>query len=112
MTSVPNEGIKVECMECPDPSVSLAEWNWKTSDRLVSNLLSKASYSNIDSEEVKDMVRAMGNSLSGPKGFIMKGQGRSIDVLRDDIQYGYKVEKEKPYKAWIKSKELPSCHAG
>jgi hypothetical protein len=106
MISTPNEWIKVECADLNLPAT---EWNWKTSETLMNNLLSSAGYTNLVAEEVKDIERAMNSSLGEPKGFIMKGQAQSIEVLRDDIQCGYKIEKSKPRNTWVNPKELSEC---
>jgi hypothetical protein len=106
MIATPNEWIKVECA---DLELSTTEWNWKTSEKVVGNLLTQAGYTGLVEVEVKDIARAMESALAGPKGFVMKGQGQSIEVLRADIEYGYKVEKNKPQNTWVNSRELPRC---
>ena len=105
MISTPNEWIKVESQ---DLSLPATEWNWKTSEIVINDLLSRAGYSSVMTEEVKDIARAMENSLGGPKGFIMKGQGQSIEILRAK-EYGYKVEESKAQNTWVNSSELSEC---
>ena len=106
MISPPDQWIKVES---EDFSFPVTEWNWKTSGAILNNLLNRAGYSDLAQEEVKDIGRAMENSLLGPKGFILKGQGKSIGVQRADIEYGYKVQRNKPQDKWVESRELPQC---
>ena len=106
MMSPPDQWIKVES---EDVSFPVTEWNWKTSGAILNNLLNRAGYSDLAQEEVKDIGRAMESSLLGPKGFILKGQGKSIGVQRADIEYGFMVQRNKPQDKWVESRELPQC---
>ena len=68
MMSSPNESIKVECADFALPTT---EWNWRTSEKVVGNLLTQAGYTELVEAEVQDIALAMQNALLGPKGFIM-----------------------------------------
>jgi len=104
MLEVPNEFIKVECMELGMPLT-----DWKRSSDLLSSLLSKAGYKGMVPEEVEGLTRVMMNSLAGPKGVILEGQIDSVDVLQTKIEYGYQGDRSKPQREWIDASELPGC---
>jgi hypothetical protein len=104
MLAVPNEWIRVECADLGMPLT-----DWKSSEALLADLLTKAGYEGVVSQEVKGFARVMTNFLSGPKGVILEGQIDSIDVLETKIEYGYGGNREKPQKEWIGGSELPGC---
>ncbi len=92
------------------PYLSKTEWSWKTSEDLLIDLLHRAGYKNLIPEEIKGSIKVIENSLSGTKGFVLKGQIDSLNVLETRIEYNYPVFKEQPPEEWIKPTELPSCH--
>ena len=103
----PRQWIKLDCEEL---GIAGADMNWKTSRELLTTLLSKAGYSNLAPEEVQASARVIMNSLSGPKGVILKGQIESLQVLHTDITYGYNVNKSNPPGTWIDVSEFPGCN--
>ena len=104
MLEVPNEWIKVECMELGMPVT-----DWKSSRELLFALLSKAGYKGMVPEEVEGLARVMMNSLAGPKGVVLEGQIDSLDVLQTKIEYSYEGDRSKPQREWIDASELPRC---
>jgi hypothetical protein len=108
MVSAPKAWIKIES---PDLAMEPGDWNWKTSEAALAKLLEVAGYRGVAVDEIRDLARAMGNSSSGPKGFIMEGQGQSVVVLRADIHYGYAFDETKPQATWIPWSDLSACAA-
>lgn len=106
LTAKPNEGIQ---MESQNLSFRGREWNWQTSEQLLRDELETAGYGDLDMVELKGSVEVIENSLSGPKGVVLKGQIQSVMVIRADIEYGSQVIKGQPPNKWIEPTELPLC---
>lgn len=102
----PDEWIR---LDCEHHAISGAEWNWKTEEKLLSDLLLKSGYVNLDVRELKDSIRAIEGSLAGPKGGVMKGQAQSIEVIRSEHTYNMKVFKNRRQSEWVRPTEVPSC---
>ena len=106
LTLKPREWIHLNCEVFGD---SFKDLNWKTSERLLTDILSRAGYQNLVTEEVQRTAKVIMNSLSGPKGVILEGQIKSLKVVHTDIQYGYKVLKDQAPNTWIEPAEVPAC---
>jgi hypothetical protein len=108
ITLTATEGLWIK-VDCESLGVVSADLNWISSNQLLTTLLSRAGFDNLTPDEVKGTAKVIVNSLSGPKGVILKGQIKSLEVLQADITYGYDVPKTDPPKTWIRSEEAPSC---
>jgi hypothetical protein len=96
-------------MESKTLSISISEWNWKTSEELIRKALNLSGYNNIIIEEVTGSVRVIEGSLAGPKGTILKGQIESMEVLIAEPGYGVTTKKGNPAFDWVKDLSLESC---
>jgi hypothetical protein len=106
LVSNPREWIKLDCEALAVNSVDL---NWRTSEAILRDLLSRAGFQNLTKEELKGTTKVIMCSLNGPKGVMLKGQITSVAVLQTDIRYGYKVLKDRPKKTWIDPADVRSC---
>jgi hypothetical protein len=106
LVSNPEEWIKLECKGLGVDSTDL---NWRTSESVLGDLLIRAGYDDLDTEELKGTAKVIMNSLTGPKGVMLKGQITSVTVLHTDIKYGYRVMKDQPKKQWIDPADVQSC---
>jgi hypothetical protein len=106
LTATPHQGIKLDAEEWGMVDVDI---NWKTSHESLTTLLHSAGYEHLVLDEVRGSVRVIMNSLSGPKGVILKGQIESLQVLHTDITYGYKLTKGDPPRTWIDLSDVPQC---
>jgi len=102
----PKHWIKMECADFGSPP---SDWNWRTAEKLLSEIIHRAGYTNLNSEELKGSVKVIENSTAGPKGVILEGQIESLRVLNTDISYGYALSRNKPKREWIGESDLPSC---
>jgi hypothetical protein len=96
-------------LQCDELGLGAEDMNWKTSEKVLTTLLSTAGYGNLSGDEVRGSAKVMLNALSGPKGVILKGQIESLRVLRTDITYGYSVAKSYSPKTWIEESEFLTC---
>jgi hypothetical protein len=83
-------------------------WGWSDDEPFV-GLLAEAGYVQLDETEMKRLNHILFNSLSSPNGFVMKQQGREIDVVDAHVQYYAGIDSSKPLNKWIEPTSLTRC---
>lgn len=106
LASNPRQWIKLDCEALAVHSIDL---NWRTSEAILRDLLSRSGYQNLTTEELKGAAKVIMCSLNGPKGVMLKGQITSVTVHHTDIRYGYKVLKDQPKRKWIDPADVQAC---
>lgn len=106
VTARPDEWITLDCEAF---EVMSRDFNGRTSEELLTELLSGSGYRNLVPDEIGATAIVIMNSLSGPKGVILEGQIESLRVLQTGSTYGYAVEKDQAPRTWIDSSEVPTC---
>lgn len=107
LTSMPDQWIK---MDCETLGVVSKDLNRRTSEGLLTTLLSRSGYDNLAPDELQGTAKVIVNSLAGPKGVILEGQIESLAVLHTDIEHGYELSKDKHRSTWIDSSEVRLCN--
>ncbi|MFH1437959.1 MAG: hypothetical protein ABIJ56_19785 [Pseudomonadota bacterium] len=69
------------------PEGSLA-WTWKDFPETLDAVFDKAGYVERDETELLEIGKVIIGVMSGPKGTILKGQSKTLNVLDVDYKYG------------------------
>jgi hypothetical protein len=87
-----------------DASIPKQEWEWRTYEQVFQEGLLKSGFKNIDTAELKAIVRILESGDA-----VFKGQVNNITVERAEYKGRYQFDQSKPLAQWIKSSELSPC---
>ena len=95
-----------------DLGVTPSEWNWRSAEGILKDMLGRAGFSNLDGIELQGTVRVIEGSLAGPKGTVLKGQIGSLHVLRTKSDYLAMTKSGQADRRWIRKLPLQPCEEG
>lgn len=110
----PGRSFRLAAVIISDTEVQLSSdvktVNWTYSNAApLEVFLSANGFTELDGVEIQRLNHALFNALSGPKGYVLKGQGRAIEVTSATIEYNTSIAVEQPPNNWMEPTELPLC---
>ena len=64
-----------------------AEWGFRDSENSLTFILANSGYSQVDADEVAEMVQVIGGVFAGPKAVILDGQAKHLRVIKVDSRH-------------------------
>jgi hypothetical protein len=61
------------------------KWGFRDNQRTLIDILTTSGYTNIDGNEIRASIRAIGGAFGGPKGVILEGQSQPLKVIEIDL---------------------------
>ena len=87
-----------------DASFPATAWDWRSSQRVLRQMLTQAGFESLDPTEFEGIVNVL---ESAPP--VYEGQVKGLTVKQADWKGDYKFDRTQPQSKWIDRSELPPC---